>query len=273
MVTGQMRYSYSWLEVIESYKRFFQDKEPAKGRIRNRQMDMPSYDRQTNGGWMGATSEQMLNWIESGYTFNDVDSDLLPDATEGEGTKWHFTDDSMDAEYQYDLDEQGELEYYLRRDRVESKPGISLRVGMGFHSGIQPKPVNDYGVWVGSLIASLEGQGYDLEIELFSHSERLIRGEAKTENVVEVTKFGEITMFSDFSAFFSPGGYRHLNHLVKMLQGENGKHINDSIGTPISKGYGISWNPDTRVLEIECGRDRTFPADMMNDLLRKVEID
>ena len=260
------KYHYTWMELTDKYKRYAIEREDAPRRIRDKVEGL--YD---DPEWNGASTGQMHDYIIKGYEFPDIDPDLLPDAGEGEGGRWYFTDDPDGAEYQWDLDEMGEMDYYLKRKQVKSKPGIKLQIDMGFNSGINHSVIDQYGSWVGSLIATLEDNNYDLEIDLYSKNKNLIGGEPETEIEVQVSKFGELVFFKDWNAIFAPGGYRHLNHLAKCLPSEQGKRVADNLGYPMTKGYNVQWDTENRTLVITCGKDAIFPAALMNEALAKAK--
>jgi hypothetical protein len=261
-----MEFNYTWSHVIERYNHYFKDKVPATtSELSDRQAEVATGRR---NHWLGASVDEMLAYLSEGFEFPEMSYDLLPETVDSEQSKWRFTDDPDGAEYQYDLDYQGELDYYLKKMPTAPKPGIRLFIDMGFHSGIGAERIGRYGAWIGSLITSLEAHGYDLEIKLYSHNRKIITKPTRDDGkfYVEVSKFGELVFFKDWSAIFAPGGYRHLNHLVKMLPEEEGYKIHYGLGYPIVKGYAVKWDEESRELNITCGKGEFYPEEMTGEL-------
>ena len=255
-----LTFEYDWHDVRKKYIEYFKpgaDEAPTHV-LRKRQRDLDG-----KAGWLGCTRDEALGYLENGYEFERLDESMLPPVADAEMDKWIWTDDSDGAEYQYDMDEAGEMEYYLKKKKLASKPGIRIEMDMAFPYGTSDKTISQFGAWIGGVVESFESSGYDLEIVLHSMNQGLIDNKL-VENYIRISNMGELVFSADWAPVFAPGGYRHFFQMVKMLPEEQGYNVAEGLGAPRVEGFGVEWDEDRRVLRINCGMGTSFDYDKMN---------
>lgn len=252
--------TFDWVDLVNRYRELATSSHCNYGPAHSHQQQ-----RINNGNeWIGDSKKAILERLDNGFVFPEMDEELLPHALEEEN-RWYYTDDSSDAEYQYDLDEIGESDFYLARRQTKSKPGIRINVAFCFRSNVDAHIIGQYGAWVGAAIQALQANGYDMEITLFNVAERLINRRDTARTNIRVSKFGELKMTSDWAPMFSPGGYRHLNFLSRCLLEDKGYDVNTGMGASKDYGYKVGWDNDTRTLTITSSSTAgSFNANLMN---------
>lgn len=239
-----------------------------------------------NYDFYGAGSDEMLGRLNSGYDFPPGNLPDMPVDLTGTGPRWTFND--SEGDYLHEEFMSGESDYYVERQIAESKPGIYLHVECSFVCDTPHETVSQYGQWVGATVAAIQGSGYDVALRLTSTLDSLYEEEAgkRAEIVVQVTRFGEVLLPRDFAVLFSPGGYRHLIFLAKMIPGEeiiapagtdkrSAELVTPSggLGTPImSHGWGVEFDADARILHFTPdSHGSPFPEEFMSATLREVQ--
>ena len=143
-------YTYSWQDIVDSYTEF-STVEPRT---------LTGYQRQlrrsidTDSEWYGGTTKDMVGWFKTGYDVPRLDESLLPDVVDANATQWKWTDDPDNAEYCYEMDYQGELDYYMRREKTRPKVGIKVKIATGFRGSVRVIFLEsmEYGVEAFSLL-------------------------------------------------------------------------------------------------------------------------
>src|SRR5262245_33331119 len=106
----------------------------------------------------------------------------------------------------------GDPNFFRKSVKRDRKPGLKLVIEYAFAAGVDAATVRNYGAWCAGLLKSLESQGYDLTVDLWSPLDGLFADAPRQrENVyVRVKKAGERSDFTEWSAIFGPTGLRHL---------------------------------------------------------------
>jgi len=212
--------------------------------------------------FIGATISEMRDWLENGYQVPGLEADvgfkLRP------SRKLAFKDE---GELQVDL-VLGAYEYpFLEWDPRPRKPGLILQVDWDFSAMTKSNVIADYARWLAQLIQRLETDGYDLAVTLVCQAREIVRGRYHdlTEVHMTVKRENESVDFSTWSAVFSPGGFRMLGFMSVCMAAEaQGGEPSDGLGTPVSKGWGLSFDDEERKLHVHCSSAPThFPADGM----------
>jgi hypothetical protein len=110
----------------------------------------------------------------------------------------------------------------------------------------------DYGQWIASLIAGLQGRAFDLQIDVFSVV-RMPFGKTLdlVRTNVRVKRFGKRSSLKSWGALFSPTGYRMLGFCARMMAcSEHGRLCNPGMGASVAPGFDVKL--DGRVLTITC---------------------
>lgn len=258
-------FTYSYTEVADTFRAIHRGE--GETRTLRKQLEITT-------SFAGAPASDVLTRLENGYEFTSLPDSVLPDAHTGDGSKWRYSDDGSNGEYQYELDEAGEPDYYLERIRDKTKPGIRVDVSCSFAGAVSSKLINDYGYWVGRMVSSLEANGHDVELAIYDTGDGgLTNGADKnlTARII-VSKFGEPMFVKDWAPLFAAGGYRHLMFTALRMASlpSRGSHsVSSGLGKAVGRGWDVTWNPDTQTLVVlnDC-RGSKFPADEMTEKLR-----
>lgn len=256
---------FDWHELTVTYRELFEGARiPVGARLREHVEEWKSGNKE---GWSGANGKEMIDFLKHGYQFEaTVDPDKLP-FVPYERPRMRYTDDP-EGEYDHDLYMNGETEHFLTKPKRQSLIGIRLRIEYTFAWTVNAETIANYAKWVGTVVQSLQARGYDLEIEVVSHSQSVYtQSHDIDESRIRVSKFGERVMPYDWSAIFSPGGYRHLMFLAYMLPGED-KSLNMTptagLGGTLQSAWDIKWDPKEREIRFVVNqRGDTFPAEEM----------
>lgn len=229
------------------------------------------------GDWSGASAKQIVERLDDGYDLPALDGVATPSTLEAEKARWRWTD-NPEGEYQHDAFLNGEADYYVLRDRIGPKPGINIEVAMNFSASVNESIIGQYGTFVGQTIRAMQGQGYDCAITLITRESRLLDGERKSGSCITVSRFGEVIMAHDWSAIFSPGGFRHLVFAAYIMPGfDENARVYSSLGHPEPRKneFDIEFDRDSRTIRIHCDARSyggSFPAAALTDKLAKLNI-
>ena len=143
---------------------------------------------------------------------------------------------------------------FLHLVKREAKPGIRLEIDFSFNCHVRADTIRDYGAWCCGLIAGLEAKGYDMEI-VFDMSGAGVfhdHGIEKLLNFLVVKRFGEKSNFTEWSALFSPGGFRHIGFTaIPVACDKLGVQVRPGLGRAFGRdGWGVTWTPITNILRI-----------------------
>lgn len=228
-----------------------------------------------DGRWVGCTEAEMEEWISRGYRVEGLDgvTSLIPAKPR---RKLRFAEEG--DELHLDLAWAGVDEPFSEWEKRASKPGLSVEIFMTFSAGFPAKTLNAYQRWIARALQTLDENGVDMEVLIIvrtsgANTEKY--GEI-TESRIRVRKAGEAADFSNWSAMFSPGGYRMLGIMSTGL-------TVDSAGGSVSHGYGrpmdygkweVAYDEDRNVIVIGNHNDwlgnPTFPESEMTDKLVSV---
>jgi hypothetical protein len=160
----------------------------------------------------------------------------------------------------------GDPNLFKRRQRVDRKPGIRVKIQCGFSASMSVDQIADYGASVAALLKTLQNQGFDMTIDLWIaldglFSDRPNRGQR--ENVyVRVKKQGERADFTEWSGIFGPTGYRHLTFTAKCVAADQiGQRATGTLGKCIASDWGVSYDRKTNEVEITASQFGTFNAE------------
>jgi hypothetical protein len=264
---------YDWREIRQTYRELVGSEKAPEIPYDSRLSDLVDEWRTArSGGWSGATGKQMLGWLASGYQCPKIPKSQRPDMLDGHRARWRWTDDPSRGQYQHEAAMTGDPSCYLARDRRRSTAGIRVEIGTVFSSGIRAATVAEYGRWVGSVLRTLEAAGYDLDVSVVADTEGLYGhgSDARTFRAkIKCSSFGKRTLFRDWSALFSPGGYRHLCFMAWTLPEREKGHAKANYGLghgtiSSATAWTVDFEQSTRTLSMipkYTGND--FPMDDM----------
>lgn len=244
-------FKFSWSEITQAYQSLVAGELKGKEETNRLKEEWETNKNEFYGG----TSEEMLDILINGYPFDNLSDEISLPVSTYERPRRRYTDDS-EGEFNYDLYANGETEFYLQEIRRPHRGGISLLVQYDFAANVTPENIASYGRWVGAVIQHLQARGYDLEIKVFclgSYAYEQVDG--VTETHIQLSKFGEQVLKRDWSALFSPCGYRHLGFMSLVLPevlAPNDWTCSRGLGGPVSVPNAVTWKEDTREVRITC---------------------
>jgi hypothetical protein len=252
-----------WAEMVKKYTGVFTGGEGMKSR-KGKEWAL-TLKHNHEGSFYGASAEQMIERIAKGYSFPKVELINMP-VVSYDRPRPRFTDDP-EGEFDNDMFISGETEYFLSKPKRRSVGGIRMKVQIGFTGMVNDRTINEYFTWVGQTIQAIQARGYDLELSVFNHNEKLYHPSGYKDSFqnIRISKFGERIIPHDWSALFSPGGHRHFMFMFYMWAGEqeNMAYAND-LGASMGKGWRLEWNKDQRALTVHVdSRSNQFPAGKM----------
>jgi hypothetical protein len=234
-----------------------------------------SSDWKGSGGWVGCTEAEMSEWISRGYRVEGLQgvTSLLPAKPR---RKLRFSEEG--DELHIDLAWAGVDEPFSEWEKRVSKPGLSVEIFMTFSAAFPTKTVNAYQRWIARALQTLDENGVDMEVNIVNRvrNANLDSPGEITNTKIRVRKPGEAADFSNWSAMFSPGGYRMLGIM------STGIHV-DRSGGRVSGGYGrpqdygsweVAYDPERNVIVIGNHNDpwgnTEFPEHEMTEKLQSV---
>ena len=268
---GRGVYVYDWHDIASTFRAY------ASGALKATSGTLKSlierWRDDSERSFYGANMTETVAWLDEGYELPDMPAGLPPIAAETMDNRWRYTDDPTIGAYCHEMFMSGDPLHYLAKVPQPVKPGIAVEVQMSFSANVRHKLIAQYGRWIGRALASLEARGYDMRLDTVYVGSGVMRDQRRTETRIRVTDFGEVTLARDWSALFSPGGWRLLTFMAIALPGErDNKRVSRSLGSPQgAHGWDLDFDPETRVLKVMCqSMASTFPAEEMTEKLAQV---
>lgn len=264
-------FTIDYAELRDSWEKFTHDPMTVYGNPLNKPAGLALVSMWTQD-WSGSSIPEMRDFLARGYRvegLSDVTS-LIP-ARPRRKLKYSEEGDEL----LLDLVWSGVDEPFMEWEKRVSTPGLSVEIYMTFSSSFPSKTIVQYQRWVARALQTLDENGVDLEVKIVNPLSGLCRGNSalRTKTMVRVRKAGEASDFANWSAMFSPGGYRQLGIL------STGIHA-DRIGETFDSGYGmpqaygkweVAYDDETaRIVIGNSNSDRDFPEHEMTEKLRSV---
>jgi hypothetical protein len=247
--------------------------------------------------WTGATDSEMLDFIKNGYRVEGLENvtSLFPSRPR---RKLKFSDEG--DELHIDLAWAGVDEPFSDWEKRNTKPGLVIEISQAFHINMPIQTIVAYQRWIARALQTLDENGVDMDVSIVTRVQKFTEDEGTTyETKIQVRKAGEAADFSNWSAMFSPGGYRILTHLATVIHAEGrGERIIDfeatiladrsyreltgrkfrkvraTLGAPITpESFDIRYDDERNLIAIEApsgDEDTTFPEFEMTEKLRAV---
>jgi hypothetical protein len=238
-----------WADLKAAFLDFYNGGTPTKG--------LPMHHAEYRRGarkseWNGASADEMAGWLQNGFTSPEfpVTSEYVPSRP---SRRMVF---SEDGELDLTLAWSGHDYPYLEWEQQRQKPGIKVVAEFGFSAACDHREIAKYGAWVLGILEGLETMGYDIELDLtFTTGNQNASVPSRNENfqtIVRVKRENELTDLSDFSALFSPGGYRILMFIAASLAADKiGARLTSSLGCCNIRKDDVSYDPETGILRID----------------------
>jgi hypothetical protein len=219
--------------------------------------------------WEGARPNDTLEWLDYGFKAKEFThaAEYVP-KSDKRRIFWNEDDGEVDIGRLYG----GFDDFFLDSQIRPSRPGMRLQIEYSFAFDTSPHIVAQYGAWCAGFIRSLEITGYDLVVDMWVHLDDLYEGDygQRTSLLVRVKRENEVSNFTEWSALFSPSGYRHLGFVAKCVGGDKiGKRAVSSLGTCIHQdGWNVKYDRQRSTVLINCdqiSRNRTNPAEKLTE--------
>ena len=220
--------------------------------------------------WVGISIAEMQDFIDHGYRVAGLDqvSGLIPTKPRRKLVYAEEGDELM-----IDLALNGEDNPFQTWEKRSRKPGLVVEIHATFSAVQDAKLINAYQRWIARALQTLDENGVDMEIQMVTRTDGagndygVIR-----ESKVRVRKAGEASDFSNWSAMFSPGGYRMLGILGSALQViSEGKTVSTGHGRPLDYGsFTVDYDGERNVMVIGNKNGGEFPESEMTDKLAAI---
>jgi hypothetical protein len=218
----------------------------------------------------GCTREDMRGWIDNGYVATGMK--LKPAVNSRPRRKMRFAEE---GELQVDMALSGHDTPYLTWGKRTRTPGLKLKVELAVRGNTPAAVLKDYAEWLAALVAGMQGKGFDLEIDVVSRAKGVVNGSTAQVDVgVRVKRFGRKSDLKSWGAIMSPGGFRHLIFLARILACEaNGKPASPNFGGSFGPAWGLDFDANTRTLTVKCAAvSAEFPREEMDRQLAELRI-
>lgn len=223
-----------------------------------------------DASWAGCSIAEMQGYLQNGYKVEQLGSpptDLLP---KRKRRRLLFTED---GEVQVDLALSGFDYPFLEWEKRERKPGMRVNIGLAFSCGTDTAVVAAYETWCARMLYTLEEIGYDLEINVSVPVTSMSnQSNERTDVLLKVKGENEASDFTQWSALFSPGGFRHLGILSMQLASDKlGEDCTGFHGYPVKDEWGIEFDSDQRTMKVQCSSGSSqFPEAMMTERFTQI---
>jgi hypothetical protein len=245
--TGNLEFHRHFTEIADGFKSAVNGtakmKRPVNSKKLRELVNRWSYD---SGGFFGCTTADMLDWLARGFNAG---------ALQGIGSVTPSKDRrriryAEEGEFQYDLMRSGFDYPFLQWDKRESIPGLKVEVGLNFNASTDASVVLDYEKWICRALYALETAGVDLAVDIVSHINGALRNGQNFDLRITVKRENESMDWTQWSAMFSPGGWRMLcfYSIVAAADHFNGD-VDEGLGrSNQTNSWNVQFDDETRIL-------------------------
>jgi hypothetical protein len=222
--------------------------------------------------WSGSSIPEMADFIANGYRVAGLEgvTSLMPGKPR---RKIRYAEEG--DELLLELAWSGADTPFMDWEKRVTKPGLSVEIHMTFSAGFPAKTIVQYQRWIARALQTLDENGVDMEVVIVSPLNNLCSDDPslKTKTRIRVRKAGEASDFSNWSAMFSPGGFRQLVIMSTGIHADRiGKVVGAGYGSPQAYGsWEVAYDEERALIVI--GNDnynRDFPEAEMTEKLRNV---
>jgi hypothetical protein len=218
----------------------------------------------------GCTREEMRGWIDDGYLAAGMK--LKPVTNTRPRRKMRFAEE---GELQVDMALSGHDTPYLTWGKRTRTPGLKLKVELAVRASTPAAVLKDYAEWLAALVAGMQGKGIDLEVDVVSRAKGVVKDSPQQVDVgVRVKRFGRKSDLKSWGAIMSPGGFRHLIFLARIMACEaHGKVASPGFGASFGPAWGVDFDEKARTLTVKCAAvSAEFPREEMDRQLAELRI-
>jgi hypothetical protein len=204
--------------------------------------------------WEGARPNDTVAWIENGFRAPEFShsAEYIPKHDKRRAF-WNEEQGEVDLGRLYG----GYDDFFMDVMNRPSRPGMRIQIEYSFSWTTKPNIIAEYGAWCAGFIRSLEMSGYDLVVDMWIHLDDLYHGDynQRTSVLIRVKRENEVSNFTEWSALFSPSGYRHLGFLAKCIAGDKiKKQATGSLGTCITGDWDVKYDNERSTTLITCNQ-------------------
>lgn len=206
--------------------------------------------------WEGARPADTLEWINHGFRAKEfTHSAAYVPKSDKRRAFWNEEEGEVDIGRLY----SGFDDFYMDSQIRPSRPGMRIQIEYSFAWSTAAATIAQYGAWVAGFIRSLEITGYDLVVDMWVHLDHLYHGDdynQRTSLLIRVKRENEVSNFTEWSALFSPSGYRHLGFVAKCIGGDKiNKQAVSSLGTCVmGSGWDVQYDQERSTCMIRCNQ-------------------
>lgn len=219
-------------------------------------------------GWVGDTVNGLRDKLKRGYIVPGMK--LHAGRPTRPRRKMRFDEE---GELQVDLALSGHDMPFLNWTPRKRQAGLKLQVELATRGSTSAETLTDYARWTSALIAGLQERGFDLQIDVVSRAKGLVGSADQVDLNVRVKRFGRKSDLKSWGAIFSPGGFRSLIFLGRILACEANGVACRGMGGSFGPDWGIDFDRKARTLTIKCAAiSERFPAADMDAKLAALKI-
>jgi len=220
----------------------------------------------------GASPDEMLEWCKSGFP---LAIPAIKAAMTAKANKRKFIR-AEEGELILEAAFNGEDFPFLTQTALPARPGLRIIAEYSTLASTPPEALQDYGRFLGELCSLYQSKGYDLALSISQPGrERFPSLGGTSETLIRLKREQVIADPTEWSAVFSPGGYRMLGFVSHLM-------FADQLGTKIAHGFGstnasghfgATFERETRTLKITAPNSySTFPAATLRDQIERLGI-
>lgn len=228
---GAHDYTIDYSELRELFPKFVENPMNVYRRPQNEARGKSLVEDWKMGDWAGCSIPEMRQFIDEGYRVDGLDNvtSLIPARPR---RKIRYSDEG--DEMLLDLAWAGSDTPFMEWEKRVAKPGLSVEIHMTFSAIVSSRLITAYQRWIARALQTLDESGNDLEVSLvINGTGTFVESRQASALKVRVRNAGEASDFANWSAMFSPGGFRMLGIMAI------GIHA-DRAGYTINHGYGQS---------------------------------
>jgi hypothetical protein len=209
-----------------------------------------------DGGWLGATQDDTVKWLKHGFKHDGLKVKTADPYERSFKTRWNDWDGDPDLGRAV----AGFDRYYFGRTKYTAKPALTINFEYYFSAAFSIDLITSYGSWLAQLFGALEQRQYSLEVNAVAGINR--GNPARVE--LQMKKHGERADYTDWSAIFSPAGYRVIMFSAIVRACElAGTSADYGLGGPHNGRAGVTYDEDAHTLNITCG-NMAFDKDQLD---------
>lgn len=249
------RYVIPYADLRTAFHKFLEDPTAVHGEQNRNQARRLSRNIR-NEYWVGCTVEQMKDWIAHGYRVPGLDEivSLIPGKPR---RRLRYLEDG--DELLLDLAWTGSDTPFVEWEKRIMQPELNVEIRMVFDSEFPVETIKEYQLWVARALQTLDENNVNMNVLIVMPTIQLTNERFSTcyETCVQVRQQGEAADFSNWSAMFSPGGFRMLGIVAIGTHAEiRGEELyvgpkHGSYGTPLAYGdFTVAWDEETQTILI-----------------------